>query len=158
MSMYDFMSGGPHPLAGLFINIVGLGTRAFPRLRDAHLVLIDGEPVVRVLARTGGGNRSDHEAMLSALREHAGFRSDDDCGHDSTYAEICFNVPAKISEQAREIAALLGDFPKFQTRFQSDLARIEGKEPPWKPKEVSEQEVEQLQKAVDSLFTALVAP
>ena len=91
---------GRHPIAGPLLYSLGFESeeevRQIPRLRDVYLY--DDE--IRILTRTGGGNRPDYEAENQALRERPGFLRDWDDAYDSTFAWWAFSWPD--DEEARE--------------------------------------------------------
>ncbi len=77
---------GRHPLAPHLLQCLGFASEEevllIPRLRDVYLFPDE----IRILTRTGGGNRDDYEQPNEWLRDRPGFARDFDDAYDSTYA------------------------------------------------------------------------
>ncbi len=92
MSLYN-MTRGMHPLAGHLLR-EGLDftvedVETIPRLRD--VMLFPDE--IRILTRTGGGNRGSYEEGNQFLQNRKGYIRDWDDSFDSTYAWWAFEWP-----------------------------------------------------------------
>ena len=93
MSLYNMMHGY-HPLVGpLLADALGFDTpekRAqIPRFRDVYLF----QDEIRILTRTGGGNRDDYIEENEFLRNWPGFIRDWDDDFDCTFAWWSYKWP-----------------------------------------------------------------
>lgn len=161
MSTYSMMSRGPHPLAGLFLNLAGLDARMVPRLRDAHLEVDDGVPYVRVLCRAGGANREDYAPQLGALLQHPNYVRDEDCEVDSTYCELWFSFREDFHEPLARVGTVLPMPPKFSEAFPAYLELVKDSTPfPW-VRQLTQEEVHEantiLQEVVNTLMASVEA-
>ena len=84
---------GRHPLAAHLLSILGFtseeGVLRIPRLRDVYLFPDE----IRILTRTGGGNRDEYNDRNEWLRDLKGFIRDFDDAYDSTYAWWAYKWP-----------------------------------------------------------------
>jgi hypothetical protein len=158
MSTYSLMSRGPHPLAGLFMNLAGLDVRSVPRLRDAHLEVEDGVPALRVLCRAGGSNAADYVEELDLLMSHPNIISREDCGVDSTYCELWFTYRPEFHEPLARVAELLPMPPKFSDAFPHYLSAVQSNTPfPWL-RQLSEEEVHEANTILQEMLNSLMVP
>ncbi len=74
------------------------------RLRDAWVERWDGQPVVRVYTRIGGGNREAYAEVIGILRGHRLYIKDEDDTLDSTYASFYFRAPSGLIDMLSEVA------------------------------------------------------
>lgn len=89
MSLYNMLHGN-HPLAGHFLAVLGFAkVIEIPRFRD--IFLFDGE--IRILTRTGGGNRSAYETQNDSLKVHEGYLRNWDDDFDNTFAWWAYKWP-----------------------------------------------------------------
>lgn len=129
MSLYA-MVVGRHPLAGLLLERLGFESEAevrrIPRLRDVYLY----QDEIRVLTRTGGGNRDEYEEGNDWIRARPGFLRDWDDPYDNTYAWWSFAWPEAdreglqlvLDELIQRRPELLPD--STRERFEAALERI----------------------------------
>jgi hypothetical protein len=92
--MYEMMFPGANP--ELAANILAkLGLPRSVRTRDAWIEPgPDGDPILRILTRVGGGNRRDYNEQIAKLQAHPQYLFDhDETEWDSTYASFYFRVP-----------------------------------------------------------------
>lgn len=54
----------------------------------------DGEPVIVLCTRTGGGNRESYREEWDAIRKHPNYIWDRDDDDDATFAYTYFSVPS----------------------------------------------------------------
>lgn len=82
---------GYNVLAGPLLHVLGRELTDFGRFRDASLWReADGELVIRVYTRNGGGNRDEY--MPDFSNDPYYIRDVDDT-YDNTYASIFFRIP-----------------------------------------------------------------
>jgi hypothetical protein len=82
-----------------------LETANVGRFRDAWVEKAeDGEPVIAIYTRNGGGNREDYEEVISAMQRHPCYIRDADDDFDCTYATFYFKVPEQFRDALREYA------------------------------------------------------
>lgn len=74
----------------------------FGRFRDAFFEKTDDKYYVRVHTRNGGNNREDYEVAIESLRKHSFYVRDEDCPHDSTYADFIFELPQRLVDDIAE--------------------------------------------------------
>jgi len=118
MSMYDLVAGDGHQHDRGSILLQILGNPNPGRYRDAWVERgEDGEPVIAIYTRNGGGNREcwcssdDHEKYgpCTALvgeqfAQHPLHLRNTDDEFDSTYATYYFRAPAEFRDQLAEVA------------------------------------------------------
>ncbi|MCX5137640.1 hypothetical protein OOK06_36845 [Streptomyces sp. NBC_00340] len=115
MSMYNLVAADGHQYARGTVLLAALDSPNVGRFRDAWVEKgEDGEPVIAIYTRNGGGNREcwcdEHPedgclaATIEALEGHPLYLRDADDDFDSTYATFYFRTPAPLVEQFREIA------------------------------------------------------
>lgn len=96
MSLYNLLFG-VNPTAAVLLKMLGITNISnIPRFRDCFMNS-DGTEII-IHTRTGGGNRAEYEEQNAAMREIAGFISDDDDSFDSTYANFRYGVPESFKE------------------------------------------------------------
>lgn len=85
---------GANPELGM--NILSkLGLPRAVRVRDAWIEPgPDGDPILRILTRAGGGNRRDYTDEIAKIQAHPEYLFDhDEAAWDSTYASFYFRKP-----------------------------------------------------------------
>ena len=121
MSLYNMLFG-VHGHAAELLQILSLDPGDIPRFRSCYW---NGAHIV-VHTRTGGGNREYYESEESCrenypeyfegdtppsgpwnedLRAVPGYVRDEDCYHDSTYADFFFEPPAAVLEALKALPA-----------------------------------------------------
>lgn len=89
---------GRHPLGPKLLHCLGFtgeeGVQRIPRLRDVYLFPDE----IRILTRTGGGNRDEYNDRNEWLRDLKGFIRDFDDAYDSTYAWWAYKWPKEYKE------------------------------------------------------------
>lgn len=92
MSLYD-IAVGTHPAMGVLLAALGATDEGkislIPRLRDVYLYPEE----IRILTRTGGGNRDEYAVDNDWLRSFDNFLRDWDDEYDSTYAWWAYSWP-----------------------------------------------------------------
>jgi hypothetical protein len=81
MSLYNAIFG-VNPMAGVLLHMAGLDRADVGRFRDAYVTERDGEPVIAVYTRNGGGNR-----------EHWNDETDEGRGCDCTGCTQTYRLP-----------------------------------------------------------------
>jgi len=111
--MYNMVMG-TNPLAGVWVESLGLELGDFGRIRDGWLQ-DDGPLGLRIVIHTrcGGGNREDYEGVFEKMKGHPQYLRDYDCEYDSTYANIEFKIP---EEHANGVQKLLEEAEKLGNR------------------------------------------
>lgn len=145
MGLYDVVMGdGKQGERGAVL----LGVLANPvvaRFRDAWVEKgDDGEPVIAIYTRQGGGNRecycdtancvpvpSQHvpancyAACNEALAAHPAYLRDADDDFDGTYATFYFRVPEAAGPEVRAaLASIAGDRVNMSERWQQAIERV----------------------------------
>lgn len=125
MSMYDLVAADGHQnRRGAFL-IAALGNPDVGRFRDAWVEKgDDGEPVIAIYTRNGGGNREDYEDVIDGLQGHPLYLRDADDDFDSTYATFYFRTPDELVEAFRESA---GEPVNMSDRWQQAIAALSRK-------------------------------
>ena len=95
MSLYNMLFGTNENTIEL-LKILNVDKMFFDRFRDIELT--DDGKTIRVLTRTGGGNREDYYDNWGKIRKHELYITDYDDDFDETYAYIDFKVPEKDLE------------------------------------------------------------
>lgn len=136
MSMYDLVAGdvGQHDRGAILLTI--LDHPNVGRYRDAWVEQgPDGEPVIAIYTRNGGGNRGcycddDHPEgpctgliATEVLPAHPLYLRDADDSFDSTYATFYFRVPDEYREALAEVACEPVDTGE---RWRALIAALEG--------------------------------
>ena len=115
---------GTSPSTEHLLALVGLHDTAIPRFRDCYW---NGEYVV-VHTRTGGGNREYYDVKNddnpdgpwnSAMWDNPNYVTDEDCEHDSTYADFYFNVPAAVKAAVEGLAPAISPEQKWSELFKA---------------------------------------
>lgn len=92
MSLYD-IAVGTHPAMTVLLHALGATDEGkislIPRLRDVYLYPEE----IRILTRTGGGNRDEYAVDNEWLRSFDNFLRDWDDEYDSTYAWWAYSWP-----------------------------------------------------------------
>lgn len=95
--------GGEGVRGGMLLALLNIDDVG--RFRDAWVEKgEDGEPVIAIYTRNGGGNREDYEGVITALQAHPLYLRDADDDFDSTYATFYFHVPKEMRDQLRQVA------------------------------------------------------
>jgi hypothetical protein len=136
MGLYDIAVGDGHQAERGAVLLSLLGSPQVARFRDAWVEKgDDGEPVIAVYTRTGGGNREcfceeygrahpDPDCYLAAneaLAAHPLYLRDADDDFDSTYATFYFRSPPEIRDI---LAAAAGPHVDMSERWQQAIDRI----------------------------------
>jgi hypothetical protein len=120
MSMYNMMFG-VNPAAQPLLQMVGFtGYEQVGRFRDVYVIVEDGEPVIAVYTRNGGGNRihyrgGDDDNVLAGpecdcvgcimtyrLPRLPAYIRDEDDSFDGTYATVYFRLPDPLPDVFEE--------------------------------------------------------
>jgi|SRR5688500_3132926 len=94
MTMYEMLFPGANPqLAENVLSKLGLPRHV--RTRDVWIEPgSDGDPILRILTRVGGGNRRDYSEQIAKLQAHPQYLFDhDEAAWDRTYASFYFRIP-----------------------------------------------------------------
>jgi hypothetical protein len=106
MSMYNALFG-VNPLSGVLLGMLGLKPSDVGRFRDTYVTEQDGQPVIAVYTRNGGGNRDHYDdesesgpecsctgcTMTYRIPAMAGYLRDEDDDFDCTYNTAYFAAP-----------------------------------------------------------------
>ena len=131
MSMYNKIFGVCEG-AGMFLHMLGLRTHGVGRFRDCFLTDVDcdGNKLkavsVCVYTRNGGGNRTDYQDILNALKKHPNHLFDRDDSFDSTYCSIYFSIPEKYKSLIEDLAAACPEVIRSQSPQQRFLNMLDG--------------------------------
>ena len=128
MSLYDIALGDGNQGARGALLLAILGNPEPGRFRDAWVEKgDDGEPVISIYTRNGGGNRSDYAEVISALQAHPLYLRDADDELDSTYATFRFSAPPEARDvllaTAREPVNMDEKWKEAIDRFESGEMR-----------------------------------
>lgn len=125
MSMYSMVAGDGHQYDRGRILLAALGNPDPGRFRDAWVEKGEnGQPVIAIYTRNGGGNREEYEGVIADLQDHPLYLRDADDDFDSTYATFYFSTPAELRDQFREIAQEPVDTDQ---RWMDVIAALSGK-------------------------------
>ena len=126
MGLYNIVVGDGHENErGAFLLAV-LGNPEVGRFRDAWVEKgEDGEPVIAIHTRTGGGNREAYAAQNDGLAAHPLYLRDEDDSFDSTYATWYFRTPP---EHRDALAATAVDPVNMGERWQQAFDRVKSGE------------------------------
>ena len=113
MSLYNMVFGF-NPACVLFLPMIGKSRDDFPRFRDAFSGDAD-QRTIRVMTRTGGGNREFHEDENDAITKFDGYVKDWDDDFDSTFAYWEIAVPEKWHADYDKIMA--GEFSEVSQEY-----------------------------------------
>jgi len=120
MSMYNALFG-QNPHADILLGILGLSKGDVGRFRDCYVDELDGEQVIAVYTRNGGGNRECWEdddndgcdcpgcVISYCLPDHPNYLRDEDDDFDCTYATIYFSIPEPSLPLLKFLASLQSD-------------------------------------------------
>lgn len=129
MSLYD-ITVGTHPAMTVLLHALGATDEGkaslIPRLRDVYLYPEE----IRILTRTGGGNREEYETSNEWLRSFHNFLRDWDDEYDPTYAWWAYSWPDAWRPQLqhmletiqKEAPELMPD--SLRAPFEAAIARI----------------------------------
>ena len=135
MSMYSLVAADGHQNDRGSVLLAAIGGPDVGRFRDAWIEKgDDGQPVIAIYTRNGGGNREcwcdKHPedgclAMVIAdLQAHPLYMRDADDDFDSTYATFYFRTPDHLADQFRGIA---GEPVNMSERWQQVIAALGAK-------------------------------
>lgn len=149
MSLFNMLHGF-NPLAGVFLNMLGLEPNDCGRFRDAYLWKDEGGLRIHVYTRNGGGNRDEYRPVFEKLRQHHLYERDFDDDFDSTYATIVFHLPQK----AKTIKGLdiLAEEKLPKDKFKDTLAALKGDTPKELPRDVDEEKLKPVLEQIYELF------
>lgn len=135
MSLYNVLHGR-NPFGGLYLTMLGLKPDEVPRLRDVHLAGNEGNRMIAVYTRMGGGNRghwgfsTDNapgpECDCNGCRAnhvlggHPLYLYDEDDDFDSTYATYYFKVPERYADKVEEMV----EFPAQTDDPEENMRRL----------------------------------
>ncbi len=136
MGLYDIVmgDGGQGERGAVLLSV--LGAPYVARYRDAWVEKgEDGEPVIAVYTRQGGGNRECYcdddpcsclsPASNAALAAHPAYIRDADDDFDATYATFYFSVPDDAGQDVRDLlAAAAGDPVDMSERWRLAIERV----------------------------------
>lgn len=143
MSMYDIMTGGPHPLAGAWlVRVLGVDPRQVNRLRNVYIVDSeeDGKPIIYVLTRSQDN---------PVLKMHPKLIRDRKAYSDDTYWEFEFELPAELHEEAKALGPIVM-LPRFAKHFEIMIGQLKDESNP-----VSKEMLERARPMVESLAKKL---
>ena len=122
--MYNLVAADGHQYARGSILLAALGNPDPGRFRDAWVEKNeDGEPVIAIYTRNGGGNRESYEDVIADLQDHPLYLRDADDDFDSTYATFYFRAPDELRDQLRQVAVEPVDMSE---RWQAAIAALAG--------------------------------
>jgi len=103
--LYNMVIGDGHEHERGQILIALLGGVDPGRFRDAWIERgEDGDPVIAIYTRNGGGNREEYKPEIEAMRANALYLRDADDTFDSTYATFYFAAPPEHRDALRGLA------------------------------------------------------
>lgn len=108
MSMYNLMFGSTQQKLPI-LALAGVDPERVGRFRDLWLEKseVEGELILAIYTRNGGGNRQDYFEEIQYLHGLPGFVSDRDDEFDSTYATFRIRLtPASLSAKALALSDL----------------------------------------------------
>lgn len=121
MSLYNYLFGANENKEEILKMIDINDEHVFDRFRDIEI--IENGTIIRVLTRTGGGNREDHQENWAKIKELPHYVQDYDDEFDETYAYIEFKVPEEHIERAKE---LNNKEPKnIETKFKEEITGMD---------------------------------
>lgn len=135
MGLYDIAVGDGHQAERGAVFLAFLGNPVVARFRDAWAEKgDDGEPVIAIYTRQGGGNRecycdksTDHlpgqcyAACNEELARHPLYIRDADDDFDATYATFYFRCPPEVRDL---LAGAAGEHVNMSERWQQAIDRI----------------------------------
>ena len=101
MSLYNYLFGTNENKEEILKMIDINDERVFDRFRDIEI--IENGTIIRVLTRTGGGNREGYQENWAKIKELPYYIQDYDDEFDETYAYIEFRVPGEHIERAKQL-------------------------------------------------------
>lgn len=144
MGLYDIVMGDGRQRERGALLLQILGGPAVARFRDAWVEKgADGEPVIAIYTRQGGGNRqcycgeNDREhvpaqcyaACNEELARHPLYVRDADDDFDSTYATFWFRLPGTLHADVRQALTEIACEPvNMSQRWQAAIDRVRGGE------------------------------
>jgi hypothetical protein len=139
MSLYDLAMGDGRQADRGALFLTCLGNPVVARYRDSWAEKgEDGEPVIAIYTRQGGGNREcyceelkrEHvpgqcyAACNEALAAHPLYLRDADDDFDATYATFWFRCPAEPPELRGVLAGIMTEPVSMSDRWQEAIDRI----------------------------------
>jgi hypothetical protein len=156
MSLYNMVCGN-NPLYKLFHQILETEAKLpeIPRWRDTYTTKSNnGELRIVIYTRTGGGNRDEHREENKALRNHPLCLGDADDSFDSTFNNFFFSIPAAFLDSLSRLHDIFSKCSKGMTprqKFENSLSSLNDSEPPYKHVDLTESEIEEMQKTIDEI-------
>jgi hypothetical protein len=134
MSLYNLMHGA-NPATFFILPMLGeKHPDQYPRFRDCFVAERDGQNVIQLYTRVGGGNRNSGFGE-EELYKHPNFLTTEDDDFDSTYASYYFSVPGefktdfelilegKLKETSQEYKdRVYSVFPKIKEKLEKILS------------------------------------
>ena len=121
--LYNMVIPGGFDRGTVLLPLLGfVGFAAVGRFRDAWVEPdADGQLLIHVYTRNGGGNRADYAPVNADLAAHPLYVRDADDSFDPTYASFWFRVPPEYVEALRPVAldAPLDTGARWQTMIDS---------------------------------------
>ena len=78
------------------------------RFRGVDVRFDDGQAVIHIETRTGGGNRNHYSSANATMIRHPWYDNDADDEGDPTYAHFWFRVPPSWTRLLRQVQATRG--------------------------------------------------
>jgi hypothetical protein len=132
--LYNLIAGR-HPAAPVLLTALGFkddgAVSLIPRMRDVYLYPEE----IRILTRTGGGNRDEYAVDNDWLRSLTGFLRDWDDEYDSTYAWWAYSWPDDWRPQLQHLLETIQeDAPELMPKslkqpFEAAIERIKKEGP-----------------------------
>lgn len=114
MSLYNMLFG-MNPDADNLLALLNLTRADVGRFRDCYVAKDDdGEPIIVVHTRNGGGNREDY---MPDFTDHPLYLSDADDDFDCTYADILFRVPEEAKAALVNLPETMPPAERWQALF-----------------------------------------
>ena len=117
---------GQQLLAKTLLHVLDLTPETIERFRDCYLNKVDGEIVIIVFTRLGGGNRADYQHVYDKLARHPNYLRDYDDTFDSTYSYIEFSVPELFKCFIKEAAQVSLDYKPME-RYLNMITDLDNK-------------------------------
>ena len=125
--LYNMVHG--YNIACLWIMpMLGKHEEEYPRFRDCYLEEKDGEHLIVIYTRVGGGNRNSGYGEEELYKNPLFVETVDD-EFDNTYAEYKFRVPEEWKEDFNKIIGgdLLGTSKKYKEMIKSFYPKLADK-------------------------------
>jgi hypothetical protein len=94
------MLHGYEPTARFVLYVLNVIPGMISRFRDAYITLLDNEPIMVILSRTGSTSLTDERN--NHLKDLEGFIDVNDDEFDTSFAIFRFRLPNKYHESAKE--------------------------------------------------------